>query len=426
MTNLDHNELNSHTNFRNFLRTAKNGLHKVAAIPAKSMELAAFLVLDTVLLVHICKPIYRLIGGFILLPAALVYLSLLVIFLAIVGYAPGALGMMHNFSRVGFTNAAGEAPYLVCREQLENGVIVLTYYGTGFPLSLWIENQLQVESALNFLIASVHDGADRRTILLECVLPNHAFDVIRWDDSLTRIAEDNLLVLGRGLTGDIVIDLNKTPHILIGGNTGSGKTVLIRCLLWQGIHQGDIVYIADFKGGVDFGQVWHTLADIITDEDALLALLAHLIEELNERKKLLVAAEAANITEYGAKTGNHLPRIILCVDEAAEVLDKTNASKERKEFVAQVADKLSTLTRQGRAMGIHVWIGVQRGDADVLPGQVKNNLNIRVCGRADATLSTITIGDGRAAEQIPSDAQGRFITADGEVFQAYYFDNTMI
>ena len=115
MTNLDHNELNSHTNFRNFLRTAKNGLHKVAAIPAKSMELAAFLVLDTVLLVHICKPIYRLIGGFILLPAALVYLSLLVIFLAIVGYAPGALGMMHNFSRVGFTNAAGEAPYLVCR-----------------------------------------------------------------------------------------------------------------------------------------------------------------------------------------------------------------------------------------------------------------------------------------------------------------------
>ena len=42
------------------------------------------------------------------------------------------------------------------------------------------------------------------------------------------------------------------------------------------------------------------------------------------------------------------------------------------------------------------------------------------------TLSTITIGDGRAAEQIPSDAQGRFITADGEVFQAYYFDNTMI
>lgn len=333
---------------------------------------------------------------------------------------------MHDFSRVGFTNAAGEAPYLICREQRANGVIALTYYGTGFPLSLWIDNQLQIESALNLLIASVHDGDDRRTILLECVLPNRAFDIIRWDNSLTHIADDNLLVLGRGLTGDIVIDLNRTPHILIGGNTGSGKTVLLRCLLWQAIHQGDIVYIADFKGGVDFGSVWHTLTDIITEEDALLALRAHLIDELEERKKLLVAAEAANITEYGAKTGGHLPRIILCVDEAAEVLDKANASKERKEFVSQVADRLSTLTRQGRAMGIHVWIGVQRGDADVLPGQIKNNLNIRVCGRADATLSTITIGDGRAAEQIPSDAQGRFITADGEVFQAYYFDDSMI
>lgn len=426
MTNLDHNELNSHTNLYNFICTVKSGLHKVAAIPAKRVELAAFLVLDMMLCMSVYKPVYHFAGGAILFPAAFVYFVLLVLYLAIVGYVPGALGMLHNFSRVGFTNAVGEAPYLICREQRANGVIALTYYGTGFPLSLWIDNQLQIESALNLLIASVHDGADRRTILLECVLPNHAFDAIRWDNSLTHIADDNLLVLGRGLTGDIVVDLNKTPHILIGGNTGSGKTVLLRCLLWQAIHQGDIVYIADFKGGVDFGRVWHTLTDIITEENALLVLLARLIDELEERKKLLVAAEAANITEYGAKTGNHLPRIILCVDEAAEVLDKTNASKERKEFVSQVADKLSTLTRQGRAMGIHVWIGVQRGDADVLPGQVKNNLNIRVCGRADATLSTITIGDGRAAEQIPSDAQGRFITADGEVFQAYYFDDSLV
>lgn len=54
------------------------------------------------------------------------------------------------------------------------------------------------------------------------------------------------------------------------------------------------------------------------------------------------------------------------------------------------------------------------------------HMNIRICGRADTTLSTIIIGDGRAAEQIPHDAQGRFLMEDGTVFQAYYFNDDTI
>ena len=57
---------------------------------------------------------------------------------------------------------------------------------------------------------------------------------------------------------------------------------------------------------------------------------------------------------------------------------------------------------------------------------LRTNMNIRICGRADTTLSTIIIGDGRAAEQIPHDAQGRFIMEDGTVFQAYYFSDDTI
>ena len=53
-------------------------------------------------------------------------------------------------------------------------------------------------------------------------------------------------------------------------------------------------------------------------------------------------------------------------------------------------------------------------------------MNIRICGRADTTLSTIIIGDGRAAEQVPHDARGRFLMADGTVLQAYYFNEDKI
>ena len=97
-----------------------------------------------------------------------------------------------------------------------------------------------------------------------------------------------------------------------------------------------------------------------------------------------------------------------------------------KELLAQIEARLALIARQGRAFGIHLILATQRPDANILPGQIKNNMNIRICGRADTTLSTIIIGDGRAAEQIPHDAQGRFIMEDGTVFQAYYFSDDTI
>ena len=83
---------------------------------------------------------------------------------------------------------------------------------------------------------------------------------------------------------------------------------------------------------------------------------------------------------------------------------------------------MTTLARLGRAFGIHLILATQRPDANVIPGQIKNNLDFRVCGRADDTLSGIILGNNSADDQIPKDARGRFITGDGTVFQAYLFD----
>lgn len=275
-------------------------------------------------------------------------------------------------------------------------------------------------------IASVKEGKDRRTISLCCVPPEHAFDAAEWHNRYIHYNEDNLLLLGRGLTSDITINIDKTPHILIGGNTGSGKTILLQCLLWQAIEQADVVYVADFKGGVDFPRAWQEFAYIITNEQKLLVLLNRLADTLEKRKQLFKEVEAANITEYRQKAGDYMQRIVFACDEVAELLDRTGADKERKELLAQIEARLALIARQGRAFGVHLIIATQRPDANILSGQIKNNMNIRVCGRADTTLSTIIIGDGRAAEQIPHDAQGRFIMEDGTVFQAYYFNDATL
>lgn len=127
------------------------------------------------------------------------------------------------------------------------------------------------------------------------------------------------------------------------------------------------------------------------------------------------------VDEKDMPTEQPFPRLIFACDEVAEMLDKTGADNERKKLLAQIENRLS-IARQGRAFGIHLILATQRPDANVLPGQIKNNMDFRVCGRAGNVLSQIILDNTSAAEQIPKDARGRFITGDGTVFQGYLFD----
>ena len=284
MTNPNSNDLNARTNLRNFLRTAANGFHDAATTPRKRKALIALLLLAALLCAVVYWPrnIPAALNTIMFIVALMTFLFLVPLCAAAIGYVPGALEMQQDFVRVGFVNHAGESPYLIKKKCIDKNVIELTFYCIGFPLHTWVDEQLAIESALNLLIASVHEGKDCRTFTLRCVRPGHAYEILKWSDLFVLRNCDNLIIVGRGLTGDVIIDLNKTPHILLGGNSGSGKTLLLRCILWQGIQQSDIVYIADFKGGVDFGRLWHRFAHIITEEKSLLEQLNQLVATLGQ------------------------------------------------------------------------------------------------------------------------------------------------
>lgn len=245
--------------------------------------------------------------------------------------------------------------------------------------------------------------------------------LLRWKDEYLS-PKNYVLTLGESLLGPVEVDLNKIPHILLGGSTGSGKSVLLKLLLMQALHKGAEIFIADFKGGVDFPKIWHYKCWMCFNEQDLLQMLTDLVAELERRKALFLAAGCANIDEYNVTGNEHLKRWVFGCDEVAEVLDKTGRSKEDKELLTKIENKLSTIARQGRAFGIHLILATQRPDATIIPGQIKNNMDFRVCGRADNVLSQIILDNTSAADQIPKDARGRFITGDGTVFQAYLFD----
>ena len=326
---------------------------------------------------------------------------------------------------IGLVNHTDMVPELKRKyKDKENPRITIWEFSSqGIPLKVWQDKQAAIETALDITIVKMKYGSGKSRILLYTVpartdLP----EVINWNPKFLSI-ESFILVLGESFIGPVTVDLVKIPHILLGGSTGSGKSVLLKLLLMQAIQKGAQVCISDFKGGVDFPPVWHEKCRMCVDEETTLELLTELTDELKLRKKLLATAGQSNIDRYNAATGEQLQRYIFACDEIAEVLDKTGLTKEQKETVSKIESKLSMIARQGRAFGIHLILATQRPDANILSGQIKNNVNCRICGRADTVLSQIILDNTSAAEQIPKEARGRFLLHDGTVFQAYWFDD---
>ena len=348
--------------------------------------------------------------------------------LALLLYPIDRKATQEEFQRIGLTNSAGETPYLLRKERDKENprITVWIFEPNGISLKEWQDKQAKIETALNLTITDLRYSKGKRQIRLYAVPAESDLpEMLVWKDEFLS-DKSFVLILGEGFTGPVTVDLAKIPHILLGGSTGSGKSVLLKLLLMQALKKGAVVCIADFKGGVDFPKAWRQKCRMCFDGQDLLDLLTTLVDELERRKALLSETFYSNIDEYNQGTGAHLERYIFACDEIAEVLDKTGMDNARKKQIGQMETRLSTIARQGRAFGIHLILATQRPDADILNGQIRNNLDCRICGRADAILSQIILGNGDAAEKIPKHARGRFLLHDGTLFQAYWFDEAQV
>ena len=338
----------------------------------------------------------------------------------------GKRSVQDQLKSIGLINHSEAVPELKSkRKDKQNPKITIwEFTSQGIPLKVWKDKQAAIETALDITIVKMKNGSGKSRVLIQAVpavsdLP----EMIQWKDKY--LSEQSFILnLGESFTGPITVDLARVPHILLGGATGSGKSVLLKLLLMQANKKGAKVCIADFKGGVDFPPVWHKECQMCFEEQSTLELLIELTEELERRKALLKASGLPNIDHYNAATGENLQRYIFACDELAEMLDKTGLTKEQKETVSKIESRLSMIARQGRAFGIHLILATQRPDSTILNGQIKNNINCRICGRADNVLSMIILDNTDAADLIPEDAQGRFILQGGTTFQAYWFEDS--
>lgn len=355
------------------------------------------------------------------------YAALVFSFMVLFGLPRGTKDYNDNFHRVGFTNRMGEAPIMTAREQDAHNrqLIRMEFSSRGIPLTEWQEKKEMLEAVQNIKIDRIEAGDDSSTVVVYAARGDSNLPAkLDWDDRYLS-CDGSTLTLGESLTDTVTVDLSKVPHILIGGSTGSGKSVLLKCLLMQAVRMGADVYIADFKGGVDFPRIWHSRTTILTEKGALKQALDAIVSELHRRKSLFAQHDCANLNEYNKRYGESMPRIIFACDEVAELLDKTGLDKQAREEVSAIEAQLATIARLGRAFGIHLILATQRPDANIISGQIKNNIDFRVCGRADNVLSQIILDKGDANDLIPKTAQGRFLTNTDVLFQGFWFDDAV-
>lgn len=340
------------------------------------------------------------------------------------GYIKHSKEYYENFVRIGFVNSASEAPVLIARRSFD-GKEVLTFYSKGLTVIEWNDKKEIIQSALNRTISKITAGSDHCTVIVDTVAPSTVFEtVIPWSMDYINYNDDADFILGKTISNDDVhIDIDKQPHILVGGSTGSGKTQILKVLSVQALKRAASVYICDMKG-LDFLDIEAMDAQLFTTPEAILSLFTEVEQIMYDRIEEFRKAGACNFKEYISKTHNqYCKRKIIIVDECAMLLD-SGISKEAKQLSAQIADKISSIARMGRCVGIHLIVGTQRPDKNAVPGSIKSNIDCRICGKADVTLSTIILGDGRANDAIPKDSQGRFIMANGAediIFQGFLY-----
>lgn len=214
-----------------------------------------------------------------------------------------------------------------------------------------------------------------------------------------------LFCLGKDLTGDNVYgELNRMPHLLIAGATGSGKSVCVNsiiCSLLLRTKPDEVKMILIDPKKVEFtpyNDVPHLLAPVITDGDLANKGLKVVVEMMDHRYDLFGNLGVRNIQAYNEYVLNHpdehlkpLPRLVVIIDELADLM--LVAAKE-------VEASIQRITQLARAAGIHLVVATQRPSVDVITGVIKANIPSRIAFAVSQAVDSRTILDHAGAEQL--------------------------
>ena len=244
-------------------------------------------------------------------------------------------------------------------------------------------------------------------------IPNKITTPVSLREVLASVSKDKedsklLAVLGKDIMGNPRwMEVNKTPHLLIAGATGSGKSVCVNSVITSILMRAKpdevkLVMIDPKKVELSmYNGAPHLLAPVVNDPKKASIVLKKIVEEMEHRYDLLSESGTKNIEGYnrlmekkiesGDVSAKKLPYIVVLIDELADLM--LVAAKE-------VEDSIMRITQMARAAGIHLIVATQRPSTDVITGVVKANIPSRIAFTVSSSIDSRTILDMTGAEKL--------------------------
>jgi S-DNA-T family DNA segregation ATPase FtsK/SpoIIIE len=226
-------------------------------------------------------------------------------------------------------------------------------------------------------------------------------------------AKSNLsIVLGKDIAGKtIVAELEDMPHLLIAGTTGSGKTVCINSLILSLLYRNspaDLKFVMIDPKMVElmpFNDLPHLLCPLVTEAKKAAAALNWVVNEMEERYRLLSKLGTRNIESYNEKGETKLPYIVVVVDEFADLMIV---------MPDQIETAVQRLAQLARAVGIHLILATQRPSVNVITGVIKANLPARLSFKVASKVDSRTVLDMNGADKLLGKGDMLFLNPGAE------------
>jgi S-DNA-T family DNA segregation ATPase FtsK/SpoIIIE len=219
-------------------------------------------------------------------------------------------------------------------------------------------------------------------------------------------------VLGRDVSGEpIFADIEKMPHLLVAGATGSGKSILVHSLITSLLYKNSpqtlrLVLIDPKRVELSiYDGIPHLIAPVITENKKALGVLKWAIQEMERRYEILQRSGSRDVKSYNAKSKpeDQLPFILIGIDEMADLMSS---------FGREVEGAIVRLAQMSRATGIHLLLATQRPSVEVITGLIKANIPARVALQVASQVDSRTILDGAGAEKLLGHGDLLFISAE--------------